>query len=187
MSILDGMPRTAAELTAAVEMAAPMIDRYLDAIDLTPKSKEVIELLKQGLSLADIYGITKEERNALLQKGYQYIRAGKLEKARDWLLGVYQLETLDPRVLYALGVTFQLQGDVAPAAKLYVCSIVLDAENPENYLRLGECLLTAREYEPAIECFQLAKKLCDAGKGNANAAAHASKMLAHAKERLGSS
>jgi tetratricopeptide (TPR) repeat protein len=187
MSILDGMPRSAEEVNTAVEMAVKMTDRYLGSMELTSQSQEVVELLKQGLSLADIYAISKEERDALLQRGYQYIRAGQLDKARAWLLGLYQLETLDPRVIYALGATLQLQGDVASAAKLYVCSIALDAENPEGYLRLGECLLSAREYRSAFECFQLAKKLCDAGQGNAKAAAHAGKMLTHATEHLASS
>jgi tetratricopeptide (TPR) repeat protein len=184
MSILDGMPKSPAEVTAVLELAVPLIDRCLGSIDLSPKSKEVVELLKQGLSIADIYGITKEERDALLHKGYQYIHAGKLEKARDWLLGVYQIETLDPRVHYALGVTFQLQGDVERAAKLFICSIALNADNPEGYLRLGECLLVAGEHTPAIECFKLAKKLSETSEVYAKAAAHASKMLEHANERL---
>ena len=183
MSILDGLPRSAAEAQKILELTGPMVQRVFNSMDLTPKQRSMLDLLNKGFSLADIYGLTQDERDAMFAKGCQLVQAGDIEKARDWLIFLHQLDPLDARIIYVIAVTYQTQGNFSLAAKLYIFFIARDATNPEGYLRLGECLLSARDYGTAADCFQFARTQCERGKGDAVAAEHATKMLAHALEK----
>jgi tetratricopeptide (TPR) repeat protein len=183
MSIIDGMPRSQDELQKMLGLAAPMVEQMIDAADLSPKARSILDLMAQGLSLADICDITSEERDAMFIKGCRLIQAGDLERARDWLGFLHQLEPMDARVVYAIALTYQTEGNIRTAAQCYVHFIARDATNPEGHLRLGECFLSSREYDHAIEHFQIAKHQCELGKGDAAAATHAAKMLAHASEK----
>jgi tetratricopeptide (TPR) repeat protein len=183
MSIVDGMPRSRAELQKLLELTAPVVQKIIDALDLPPEAKAVMEQVQKGHPLADIYGLTQEERDAMFVRGCQLLQAGEVEKARDWFIFLHQLDPLDKRMIYAVATIFQTQGDFSRAAKLYVHFIAFDATNPEGHLRLAECFLSAREYDLAIEHFRIAKVMCERGYGNAAAAELAARMLAHANER----
>jgi tetratricopeptide (TPR) repeat protein len=183
MSILDGMPRSQADLNKILGLAAPIARKVVDAMNLPPREQSILDLMREGLSLADIYGLTGEERDAMFVRGCRLLQAGDIEKARDWLIFLHRLEPLDARVIYAIATSYQMQGDFSRAAKLYIHFIVLNAANPEGHLRLAECFLSAREYDRAIEHFQVAKNQCDRGNGDAAAAELAARMLVHAKER----
>jgi tetratricopeptide (TPR) repeat protein len=183
MSILDGMPSSQAEFHEILELAAPIAQRVIDAMNLSPKAQSIMKLMREGMSLADICGITKEERDALFMKGCNLLRAGNIQEGRDWLTFVHHLEPLDARVIYAIAASYQAEGNVAVAGKLYVHFIALNAANPEGHLRLGECFLSAREYDLAIEHFQIAKDLCERGHGDASAADLAVRLLVHACEK----
>lgn len=185
MSILDGLPTDAAEYRAAMEKVIPRMAQGLEEIGLTKAQRGVLELMSEGLSLADIKGVTKEERDALLAHGLQFLRVGDIAKARDVLIGLYQIEPMDERVIYALGASYQAEGDLARAGKLYVHFLALDATNPEGHLRLGECFLANGEIESAIESFEIARALLAKGKGDPASTGHAEKMLGLARERQG--
>ena len=60
MSILDGMPSNEAQLKGAVEFANPIIEQALEKMELTERQKSAIELMKEGLSIADIMGMSKQ-------------------------------------------------------------------------------------------------------------------------------
>jgi len=186
-SILDGLPGSEQEMRDVWKFAEPFIKEGLENLNLSPKRQSILDLLKEGLSVADIVDISKEERDAMLLQGYKFIKQGDLNKAEDWLFGLFQLNQLDERVIYALAVAIQAKGDFARAAKLYVTFLALDATNAEGYLRLGECFLSAKEYDNAQACFKVAKAECDRGNGNAQAAAHATQMLAYVAERRSAS
>jgi tetratricopeptide (TPR) repeat protein len=182
-SILDGLPRSEAEARKALEATAPAIDELFAAMDLSANQRLVLDLLKKGHLLADIYGLTHEEREAMFARGCHLVQAGEIEKGRDWLMFVHQLNPRDARVVYVIAVTYQAQGNFSLAGKLFAYFIALNATNPEGYLRLGECLLSAQEYERAVDCFAFAKDQCASGKGDAAAAAHADKMFTYALEK----
>jgi tetratricopeptide (TPR) repeat protein len=184
MAILDGLPRSEAEARQALDVAAPIVQQILDAMDLSPKQREILDLVKQGHSLADIYGLTQEHRDAMFLKGCQLVQAGDIQKGRDWLTYLHMLDPLDARIVYVIAVTHQTDGNFSLAAKLYMYFIALDATNPEGYLRLGECHLSAREYDTALACFEFAKYQCGLGKGDAAAAEHAARMIAHTQDKL---
>ena len=176
MSILDGMPSTQEELKAAMEFAVPIVNHAVDQMQLTERQQSVLDLMNEGLSLADILGITKEHRDALLAQGCRFLQVGEIQKARDTLVNLYQLEPHDERVIYALGTSFQLEGDFERAGKLYVQFLALDATNPDGFLRLGECFLGAKEYDNAEHSFDQARALAQKA-GNARSLAQAKSML----------
>jgi Flp pilus assembly protein TadD len=182
-SILDGMPSSEAELAAAMEFANPMVEQFLNGMKFNPRQQSVIDLVRQGLSLADIFQVTQRERDAVFLVACRQIQAGNIGKARDSLISLYQLEPLDARVIYALAVTYQVEGNFSIAANLYISFLALDATNAEGYLRLGECFLAAREYEHAQQSFEFAKTECERGNGNSVAAGHAARMLAVLAEK----
>ena len=122
-----------------------------------PAAAKAFELMREGLSLADIIGITKQQRDALLAQGGRLLQLGEIGKARDVFLQLYRLEYTDERAIYGLATTYQLEGDFATAAKLYVMFMAYDATNPEGHLRLAECLLGAKEYEKAEAFFIVAR------------------------------
>ncbi|PDT90845.1 hypothetical protein CO669_07670 [Bradyrhizobium sp. Y36] len=181
MSILDGLPKSEAEWRRLMDAAAPIAQRLIDELELSPKAQSILKLMSEGMALADICGLTQEERDAMFIRGCRMIQAGDVTKGRDWMLMLHQLEPLDARVIYAIALTYQGEGNIALAAKLYVHFIALDAANPEGHLRLGECLLSAREYDGAIAHFAVGERLSRGT--NAAAAAHAVRMHAHALER----
>jgi tetratricopeptide (TPR) repeat protein len=178
MSILDGLPSTEAELKDALEIGDKVFARALPRLNLTPKQQSVIDLVREGMSLADIMDITQQERDAMFVQGARMIQHGELQKARDVLSLLHVLEPLDAKVIYAIAMTYQLEGDVAHAAKLYVQFLSLNATNAEGYLRLGECLLAAKETDEAASCFRTAKAESDRGNGTPETRARAAQLLA---------
>jgi len=186
-SILDGLPSSEQEAREAWKFATPIIEAGLAGLTLSPKQQSMLDLVREGLSVADICDISKQERDAMLLQGYRFIKQGDLKKAEDWLMGLHQLDQLDERVIYALAVTMQAKGDFARAAKLYVTFLALDATNAEGYLRLGECFLSAKEYDNAQACFRVGQAECNRGNGTPQAAEHAKQMLAYVAERRSAS
>lgn len=182
-SILDGMPSNPAELNEALKFANPLIEQVLEKMELTERQRDAIELMKEGLSLADILGFTKQHRDAMLVQGARLLQSGDVKKARDAFTTLYQLEPMDERVIYMLANTHQVDGDFETAGKLYITFLALDATNPEGYLRLGECFLGAKEYSNAQDTFEIAMNTARR-QNDEKAAAHAEKMLAVVREQI---
>src|ERR1700722_9338594 len=111
MALLDGIPSNAKEMTNAMELGDKVFELAQPKLNLTPKTQSVLDLMKDGVSLGDILEITEEERNAMFAQGCKLVQLGDLQKARALLSQLYLFEPLDARVIYMLGVIFQLQGD----------------------------------------------------------------------------
>lgn len=182
MSILDGMPRTEADMKQIVGGSSTIIDEFLSKAELSPRAQSIVDHLKDGLSLADILKISKEERDALLVQGIRQMQSRDVAGAQTTLTMLHRLEPLDERVIYALATTYQAQEDYAVAGKLYVTFLALDATNAEGYLRLGECFLGNRETEQAYACFEVGKGEA-ASAGRADLVAYADRMIALTRKR----
>lgn len=178
MSILDGFPTSAADARHIAAAAGIVFEEMFDERSASPRAQSVTALLREGLSLADIFSITKDERAAVLLLACRKLQAGDVAGAKPLLTQLVQLEPTDPRALYALALAYQAGGDPVLAGKLYLYAIAFDATNPDGYLRLGECLLANREVEAARGCFEGAKVLASGGHGTPAQAAHADRMIA---------
>jgi len=178
MSILDGPFRDREHMQATLSMAGTAKARLLPLLELTEDQRRLLDVEAEGRSRADMLGITKEQRDALLNVGCRFLQTGELQKAREVLSGLYQLEPLDERPLYALGATYQMEGNLPLAAHFYIQFLGLNATNPEGYLRLGECLMAAGEIDEARSAFTSAKTFAESGKGRPGNAAEALRNLA---------
>lgn len=178
MSILDGFATSAADARYIAAAAGIVFEEMFDVRSASPRAQSVVALLREGLSLADVFSITKEERAAVLLLACRKLQAGDIAGAKPLLTQLVQLEPTDAGAIYALAVAHQASGDPVLAGKLYVHAIAFDATNPDGYLRLGECLLANREIEAARGCFEGAKVLANAGHGTPAQVAHAERMIA---------
>lgn len=176
MSILDGAFNDTKTMHGAMEFAQAVLDRATPQLD--EKTRHIIALTADGSSLGDALGITKEQRSALYDLGSRLLQVGETQKAFDVLMRLNQLDPLDERAYYGLGVACQTQGELQKAAKMYVMFLALDATNPLGYLRLGECLLQAREYAEAYASFEAARNCAQDGLGGPDVLLEALAMLA---------
>lgn len=175
MSILDGQFSSREQMEGSLAFAQTMLAEALPNLD--KRSRDLIEATQDGSSLGDVLGITKEQKQAILDLGCRLIQAGDLDKATDALLQLSFLDPLEERAMYAMGVICQLRGDLRKAAQMYMQFLALDATNPMGYLRLGECLMAAREYGEARSAFEMAKDLAADGKGQPGNREEAERML----------
>jgi tetratricopeptide (TPR) repeat protein len=175
MSILDGPFTDKETMQGAIAFAQTMTREMLP--DLDEDTRRIIELTADGSSLGDALGITKEQKAALLDMGCRLIQVQQLEKATDVLMRLNQLDPLEERAMYALGVVCQMRGEWHKAAQMYLQFLALDATNPIGYLRLGECLLAAKEFAEAHAAFSTAKEFAEEGKGQPGNAEEARRML----------
>lgn len=176
MSILDGMFNDEKQIRQTSEYAQNVIKEILP--HLGDDIRDVLEATKDGSSLADVFGIDKEHLAALLDLGCSLLQAGETQKGIDVLVRLNQLDPLDERAYYALGVACQTRGELHKAAHFYLQFLALDATNPMGYLRLGECLLAAREFPEALSALSVAKSLAEDGKGEPGHLEEAERMLA---------
>lgn len=156
-SILDGLPKGRDEMREIVDKANVVMDRVRANPELDARGRSVLDHLKDGLSLADILGVTPRERDAVLATAARHIQSGSYKAAEDLLTGLIQLEPTDARAIYALGAALQGRGDFIAAGRTYMHFIAFDATDPEGYLRLGECFLGNGERDAAQSCFEVAK------------------------------
>ncbi|MDC9823020.1 hypothetical protein PRN20_04690 [Devosia sp. ZB163] len=176
MSILDGPFSNKDTLRDATVFANDVIARTLPHLD--EKTRDLMEATKDGRSLGDVLGITKEQKVALLDLGCRLLQVGETDKAVDVLMRLNQLDPLEERALYALGVACQTRGELEKAAQMYLQFLALDATNPMGYLRLGECLLAAKEFSEAQAALLTAKEFAQEGKGQPGNLEEAVRLLA---------
>lgn len=176
MSILEGPFSNKQALQDAAVFANDVIAGTLPSLD--EASRNLIEATKDGSTLGEVLGITKEQKAALLDLGCRLLQVGETDKAVDVLMRLIQLDPLEERAFYALGVACQTRGELSKAAQMYLQFLGLDATNPMGYLRLGECLLAAKEFSEAQAAFLTAKEFAEEGKGQPGNLEEAVRMLA---------
>jgi tetratricopeptide (TPR) repeat protein len=181
MSILDGMIQSEVDPKALIGILGPIAEQLFEKIGA---GSPYGELIREGHSPADILGLTQSHRDAFVIHGYRAMQAGNIEKARDFFMLLQFIEPLDNRAAYGLGVTYQAEGKVDIAAKLFVQYLALDATCAKGYLRLGECFLTAKELDKAASCFRIAQAEAERGNGDDNTRRRAEKLLAICEAKL---
>lgn len=175
MSILDNAFSDRETMKGAIEFAARMNAEAMPNLDAP--TRHILELTSDGTFLGDALGITKAQKQALLDMGCRLIQLGELEKASDVMLRITQLDPLMEGALYGLGVICQMRGELQKAAFMYTQFLALDATNPIGYLRLGECLLAAGEYSEAKAALEMAKDFAEDGKGQPGNVQEAATLL----------
>ncbi|MBB3950332.1 tetratricopeptide repeat protein [Aureimonas jatrophae] len=178
MSILRGYFPESGEAQNVLEAANASLAEALAGGDLDERTASVVEHLKAGLTPRNILGLTEAHLDALVMQASQFMAYGQLEKARDILLQAHQLDPLYAKALFAIGTTYQMEGDLRRAAHFFMHFLALDATNGDGYLRLGECLMAAGELPEARDALGAAKAFALEGKGRPETVAQADRLLA---------
>lgn len=176
-SILDGLPKSEAALKEIHAGSSAALGALLDAERMPPQIRARLEAMGEGLSHADILGITEAERDALLVQGVRQLQQGDVAGAQNTLTMLYQLEPGDARAVYALAATYQTQEAYRAAGRLYLVFLALDATNPQGYLRLGECFLGNGEADQAQAYLEAAKVQAAGTPEQGQVEAHADSLL----------
>lgn len=163
MSILDGF----STVSPKPEILAETIRRGIDAArrTMSPDAGELLALMAEGLTLAEITGIGEPHREALFQLGCRLMICDAPDQAEAIFLMLTLLDPLEARAHYGAGMAMQARGNLQGAAQCFLQFLTLDATNPDGYLRLGECLMEAGEIGNARDAFLCARTLAENGHG----------------------
>jgi len=164
MSILDGLYAEGIDPAVLADKVRRGID--LARRNMPPEAGELLSLLAEGVSLADIAGLGEQHKEALFQLGCRLMVCDEVGQAEAIFTTLSLLDPLEARAHYGAGVARQVKGDVEGAAQSFLLFLALDATDPNGYLRLGECLTAAGEFDEAQSAFQVAVKLAENGHGS---------------------
>lgn len=153
-----GQRRSLLELDPAMQegliQAQKIFDRLLSGPNF--KGKKVLELMSKGMTLSEMMDLPREHLDALHQDAVMQFQAGNIERAREFFAFGVQLDPYDLRFTYGLAATFQKEGDIVTAARLYGYYFTMNADCVLVRLRLAECLMANKEYDVALELFEWA-------------------------------
>lgn len=184
MAILDTPYQTAAEMTAACEAMAPLMQEFLDKEAISPRLRSVLDLMAEGMSLAQILEISPRHLDALFIEASNYLKTGHVAEAQPLFELLVRLDPLAARSVYGLALCTELSGDIERAGKLYIQFLALDATHVDGYMRLATCLKAEGNLSEAEACFGTAANLARAGHGSDKQAADADAAAAALRATL---
>ncbi|MEL6683371.1 MAG: hypothetical protein AAFQ09_12125 [Pseudomonadota bacterium] len=182
MSLLDLEFDSPEALVQQVNDMMPVMDGLIE--DLGLSDNDAVQSVREGISPHIILGLSDEHLDAIFVTGLNLAQAGNTDQAQVVFLKLATLKAHDYRFWYALGTTLQLQQKLAEAVRAYLMSLSLRATDVDAYLRMGECLLAAEEFENALGCFQMAQALCADGHGQDDQRQAADGMIAFIAEQM---
>ncbi|MEM9785843.1 MAG: hypothetical protein AAF801_05040 [Pseudomonadota bacterium] len=182
MSLLDLEYDDPNSLVDDIKEMMPIMDAVIEDVGLT--NDAAMQSLRAGVSPHIALGLSADHLDAIFASGLNYMRSGEVVMAQTVFVKLVTLKEFDHRFWYALGATLQIQGQLAEATRAYLMSLSLRATDVDGYLRLGECLLAAGEFENALGSFETAVALCDDGHGQDDQKNVAERLAAHVRERM---
>ena len=87
-----------------------------------------------------------------------YIATGQSDEAIRYLEDIVKDSPLRFETFQQLGELYEEKGDIDKALANYEHSLLLDASEPRNHLRLADLLLTHKHFERAVDIMQAARK-----------------------------
>lgn len=173
----------APEHRAAVEAIIAAVETF--ETELGMAENPVFQGLKEGRTLAQIQGLSRDDLDVLYGYGYGLLTQGHFEKARVIFTHLVLIDPLEGRNHYCLGACLQQQGDACAARDAFATFVALDATNPEGLMRLGECLLAEGDREAALDAFRLALAEAEKGHGTQTSRAAAEGRIALLDRKAG--
>lgn len=173
MAILETPYRNAAAMQAACEAMAPLMQDFLDSKAISPRLRSILDLMAEGMNLAQILEISPAHLDALFIEASNYLKTGHVAEAQPLFEVLVRLDPLAARSIYGLALCHELAGDIERAGKLYIQFLALDATHVDGYLRLASCLKAEGNLTEAEACFGTAANLARAGHGTERQAAEA--------------
>jgi len=151
---MNAVYRKAAELAAK---DAVVLTKVGDYFVLSKQVKEAIPYYLAILALPP--GPNDAPLNNVRDKlARSLLIAGQRDEAIGHLEDIVKDSPLRFETYELLGELYEQKGDLDKALANYEHSLLLDASEPKNHLRLAELLLRAKRYDRAVEIMQSARK-----------------------------
>ena len=128
----SGSQKTATDAAACGDVA----DRIGEVIDQVSSG-----FCEQGLTMAQILGITEPELEALYTLGSKKYESGEYKAAQDIFMMLCRLDPFAGRNFRALGSALQMEKKYDRALKAYAAAVSLDMDDATASLHAGECLM----------------------------------------------
>jgi tetratricopeptide (TPR) repeat protein len=152
---MNAMFRKAAELGKDDPMIQAKAGDYFVR---SKQPKEAIPYFRAALDLqAEVHDASLSDLRSKLARCY-LAEPPDRDQAIHFLEDIVRDDQLRYETYEELGAQYEAKGDVDKALTNYEHSLLLDASNPRNHMRLGWLLVRAKRYEHAIEIMQVARK-----------------------------
>ncbi len=116
---------------------------------------EVLGLLKEGYTFADMQGVEPQQLEALYALGYQYYNAQNYEDAAKVFQGLCLYEPTEERFFMGLAACEQSLKHYERAADIYsVCCVLSGLTDPKPMYYAALCLLKANRQADAVTALQ---------------------------------
>ncbi|MFP7674921.1 hypothetical protein ACG74X_16345 [Marivita sp. S0852] len=184
MALLDDLPFEGTDPQEVAELVAPLLETVEHSMDEDNPLRDRLQRMRNGETPAQIMGLTADDLDVLYGMGIRQIQAGELDKAKATFQHLGQIDPLEARHRYCLGLVLQLQGALQPAAHMFLQFLALDATNPDGYMRLGELHLAADELDMAGEFFRQAIRFSGDAPNHAETRAQAEAQLSRLAAEL---
>ena len=121
------------------------------------KDHPIVKGLEEGRTLAQITGLTRDDLDVLYAHGFSLLNKGSYDKAVTIFGNLTMIDPLEGKNHYCLGVALQMMGKHEVARDTFLSFLMLEATNPDGYLRLGESMMALGDRDMAIGAFELAE------------------------------
>ncbi|MEO1774716.1 MAG: hypothetical protein AAFS07_07175 [Pseudomonadota bacterium] len=152
-SLFEGQPKSDEDMEFVFKAGTEAYKQIFQKTflkELCEKS-HIMQQLHEGLSLKDVLQLSDEQMEVLYAQAHRLLSSGNAKQAADAFLALIQVDYMEERFYFGFGVANQMLGDFKLAARAYAAFLSFDAQNPDGYLRLGECHLAVDELEHARE------------------------------------
>lgn len=121
---------------------------------------EIMKVLGDGYTLADLSGINEEKLEAIYNLAYQHYEAANYEKAQVFFQLLALLDCTDVRFFLGNAACLQAREQYEEAIDAYGVALVMDGmNNPEPVYNSAICLLKLGRKEDAIELLKTADSM----------------------------
>lgn len=127
-------------------------EKKSDDTELT--AEIILEHLNNGAILADVMGITPEQREAIYTMGHFQYSQGKFNDAMKFFRFLLFHDQFDLRAIFGVGCCLQMQGDYKNAQIFLGMTVMMEPSNPASGVQFAECLLMDKKKNEAIDILQ---------------------------------
>jgi tetratricopeptide (TPR) repeat protein len=141
-----------------------ILTKVADYFVLSKQVKDAIPYYRSVLTLdpggddSSVNDAREKLTNVRDKLARSYLATGQRDEGIRYLEDIVKDNPLRFDTYEKLGELYEESGDIDKALTNYEHSLLLDASEPRNHLRLTQLLLSARHYERAVEIMQMARK-----------------------------
>ncbi len=123
---------------------------------LRQEEENIKKTIKEKLDIED-----KDKENELLNKGQEYLNAGKLAEAEASFIKALQIDPKEAKAYHFLGMIYLRQQEYKGAIEALLKATQLDILNDTAFNNLGLAYFNQKKYQPAVEAFEKSIQLND--------------------------